>query len=242
MDLGIAQNPLLLSQYIEDWATSSRTKAAGFKLLAERKLVCEHCKVQSRSNKHGRVDGWLTPVDISHPAFALLKPENGILLCPPCLAAQALNWSLAGTPQGMLIFAPGLEQSQITRLAALSGVASCFDDPYGVGKQMVAAVESVMHQQAKFLGSSRAFKVSTDGVDQAEMNIEFAQTLSLLNPDTYQNRGQVIRDIRFWPSLQYFSGYYQHLRDHAPAFSLERLQKKISELAASSAPATPKHS
>lgn len=232
MSLGIVQNPQQLRQYIEQWGTVERTRSAGFKLLMAHKFVCAHCKVQSPPDKEGRLDGWLTPVDLSHPAFVMFDPKKGILLCPPCLAVQAINWSLAGDAQGMLIQAPGMEQSQLIRLAALCGVAQCFDDEYGITQQLAASVDSRIQQLADFLGSTKAYNVCTDGVEKAAQNMEFAQTLALLTPDSYANRGDIIKDILFWPLLQEFSGYYQHLRDNAPAFKFDLLQKKIQELTA----------
>lgn len=236
MRLGIVQNPSLFETYLGQWSTNKHTRSNGFAVLKASKYVCAACGVQSPPTSE-QLDGWMVPVDLQHPAFAVRDPKKGITLCPVCVAGQALNWSLQGVrPKGRLIRLPaGLGQAELSRLAVACGAFQGGDDILGVGVQVVSSLESAIQQLANELTYEPGYQACVDGVDRGDGDFEFAQTLALLTPDAYSKRDQIIENIGFWPDMQEFDGFFEYILDNAPAFKFEMLKEKIEQLSGASA-------
>ena len=222
-------NPGLMGLYVEKWMDNEQVKETGYKVLHKNKFTCSSCKVQSPPAKGECEHGWLVPVDPEHAAFAVRDENDGIVLCPVCLAAASLNHSTSpGNVRGSLIYAPGFTQAQISRLAIMSRVASMVLEQSDPARQMVVDIELA------FGGGQMREELRTDkAYGGSESDYAFAVALASLSDEAYKMRDNALQNIKFWPAGVSFSEFYQHLSKHNPNFNLKKLVAASQKLIAS---------
>lgn len=203
--LGTVFDPLLFGKLMMGgWYVNPKLKEPGMKILSRSKFACASCGFQSRSSKQVP-HAHMIPVDRSHPGLLALK-DKGECLCPMCAASLGVNWSVTGVVQadkvvetpGVLIAQSVLTQVEINRIAlhvisVLASRTASDSSPISSAARDIDAAMTALNQE---LGASIPFYRGKDS--------DFARALALLPEVYYEQREQIIGQLRWWPNVRYW--------------------------------------
>lgn len=202
--LGTVLDPMLFGKLVTGaWYTNAKLKEQGMKILSRSKFTCESCGFASRSSKQVP-HGHMVPVDRCHPALLVLD-RKGECLCPMCASALGVNWAVAGVVQaekviespGILIAQPVLSQVEINRIAlhvisVLASRTASDSSPLSSAARDIDAAMTALNQE---LGAIPFYR----GKDS-----DFARALALLPERYYEQREQIIGQLRWWPNVRFW--------------------------------------
>lgn len=208
--IGVASRQHVAAKIIKgQWLQHANLRQVGLDALKRHRFTCVQCGFQSRPSRQVP-HGWMVPLSLDDPG--LVSGRKAQCMCPFCASSHAINWSVVTTivrgveqTPGYLIHCPWLSQGELSLLGA-----------YCASLKAHARV-----------GKSNAIEAAARGVDAAltalreevALNVpvhrgsdsDFARALSLLAPEHYGKRAELIGSLKFWPNLDYWAeqgGYW----------------------------------
>lgn len=187
------------------WASNPKLEVPGMKVIKRHRYTCQYCGFISRPSKQV-LHGYMVPVDFRHPAL-LVTGENGTCLCPFCACYISINWSVIGRysggkdhpAPGMLIHCPWLTQRQVSLIA----------------------LHAVSISACRTVGSTTTFESAAIDVDATMVGLnheigavlpiyrgkdsDFARALAMLPEEFYEDRAQILANLRWWPTMSFWS-------------------------------------
>jgi hypothetical protein len=207
LKLGTVLDPAMAGKLVSGlWTKSAALSIPGYEILKRSDFRCEECGFMSKPSEDVP-HGWMVPVDHSHSGMVALNIESGKCLCPLCASVLALNWSVvpkdvkgdSGISPGMLIHMPHMSQVEINRLGLhlISVHASRKLSSMTPFETTAINVNNVFISLNSDLAGR--LPIYRHGEDAA-----FVRALALLPREHYEYREQIIGELRWWPSMDFW--------------------------------------
>ena len=206
LNVGIAENPELAGKVISgQWYTNPKLQASGMSVLKRHSFTCVACGFVTRPSRQVP-HAHMIPVDPDSGRFVSLDGK-GVCLCPLCASTTAINWSvvsrsLSGKEMpapGMLIYCPYLSQVELNRIA-LHSVSIAASRKVGAGSLLDSAIRDL---DASMVGLNHELGANLPiyrGKDS-----EFARALAMLTQPLYEQRAELLGNVRWWPTLNFWA-------------------------------------
>lgn len=202
--IGVVGEPKITGLLVRgEWYKNERLRIAGMRILKRDKFRCQECGLQSRPSTQVP-HAWMVPVSEKHPS--LVAQDDGRCLCPLCVSAVAINWSVLGMSRngqpapapGELIYCPWFSQKELSRVAAyiISMRSTHLSTGFGAMASTLKNIDAAFSALKEEIGANVPIYRGSAS--------DFARTLSMLPEEFYSKRQELIGSLRWWPNSEYW--------------------------------------